>query len=121
MTEESFRFRASPSAVPGTMPPTKVAAKVRAPPIRDASSTLPGRSLYIHNPTRSAMGIVQAIVNVPHELPGTTRIALGGSANSAFVAVMVEVTGPGGSRSRKPSLIVIEFLPSFQTSVAPGE
>jgi hypothetical protein len=27
----------------------------------------------MYKPTKSAMGIVQAIVNVPHELPGTRR------------------------------------------------
>ena len=28
---------------------------------------------YMYKPTNSAIGIVQAIVNVPHELPGTSR------------------------------------------------
>ena len=27
----------------------------------------------MYQPTKSAIGIVQAIVNVPHELPGTSR------------------------------------------------
>jgi hypothetical protein len=40
---------------------------------------VPGRILYIHKPTSSAIGIVQAIVKVPHELPGTRRTASAGN------------------------------------------
>ena len=36
----------------------------------DASTTRPLRILYMYSPTNSAIGIVQAMVNVPHELPG---------------------------------------------------
>ena len=32
----------------------------------------PLRMRYIHRPTNRAIGIVQAMVNVPQELPGTT-------------------------------------------------
>ena len=32
----------------------------------------------MYQPTNSAIGIVQAIVNVPHELPGTSRSAFCG-------------------------------------------
>ena len=37
----------------------------------DASTTRPGRMLYIHKPTNRAIGMVQAMVNVPQEEPGT--------------------------------------------------
>ena len=33
----------------------------------------------MYKPTKSAIGIVQAIVNVPHELPGTSISRPGGS------------------------------------------
>src|SRR5438270_827852 len=39
----------------------------------DASTTWPGRILYMYSPTNSAIGMVQAIVNVPHGLPGIAR------------------------------------------------
>ena len=45
---------------------------VSAPPMSDASTTLPLRMRYMYRPTNRAIGIVQAMVNVPHELPGTT-------------------------------------------------
>ena len=32
----------------------------------------------MYQPTNSAIGIVQAIVNVPHELPGTSRRVFSG-------------------------------------------
>ena len=45
----------------------------------EASSVLPGRSLNMYRPMNNAMGMVQAIVNVPQEEPGTTRTASLGS------------------------------------------
>ncbi len=33
----------------------------------DASTTFPLRMRYMHRPTNSAIGIVQAMVNVPHD------------------------------------------------------
>ena len=44
----------------------------------DASRIFPLRKRYMYQPTKSAIGIVQAIVNVPHELPGTSRTASSG-------------------------------------------
>src|SRR5262245_17009783 len=48
------------------------APRVIAPPTMDASTIRPLRMRYIHRPTKSAIGIVQAIVNVPQLLPGIT-------------------------------------------------
>ncbi len=39
----------------------------------------------MYQPTKSAIGIVQAIVNVPHELPGTSRLAPSGKTQSLAV------------------------------------
>ena len=49
----------------------------------DASITRPGRILYMYRPTNSAIGIVQAMVNVPQEEPGTRRTAPAGRAARA--------------------------------------
>ncbi len=59
------------SAEPGIQLPATVAASTAAAPIAEASTTRPLRILYIYNPTTSAIGTVQAMVNVPHELPAT--------------------------------------------------
>ena len=67
------------SAEPGIQFPATVAANVAAAPISDASTTCPLRSLYMYRPINSAIGTVQAIVNVPHELPGTACFAPAGS------------------------------------------
>src|SRR5690348_13225257 len=66
---------------PGTQCPTTTAASTRAPPITDASATRPGRMRYIHRPTNRAIGTVQAMVNVPHELPGTICLDPAGRVN----------------------------------------
>src|SRR3954452_24109075 len=60
---------------PGIKTPANVAASTAAAPITDASTVFPGRNLDMYQPTNSAIGIVQAIVNVPQELPGTSRLA----------------------------------------------
>src|SRR5439155_25781860 len=62
-----------------THPPTNVATSVSAPPMSDASTIRPLRILYMYRPTNRAMGMVQAIVNVPHDEPGTRRTAPGGN------------------------------------------
>src|SRR3954453_8887775 len=62
-------------AQPRPQAPAPVAASTPAAPTSDASTTRPLRNRYMYQPTNSAIGIVQAIVNVPHELPGTTRLA----------------------------------------------
>src|SRR6476620_3298201 len=73
MTCVSVRLNAWPKAVSLIQPPRKTAPSVRVAPTIDASTVFPGRTLYIHRPTSRAIGIVQAIVNVPHEEPGTMR------------------------------------------------
>src|SRR5678810_820984 len=67
-----------------------VAANVSTPPTIDASTTCPGRILYIHNPTSSAMGIVHAMVNIPHEEPGTRRTAPSGNENACAFSSFAE-------------------------------
>ena len=66
---ESWKYGSS--GEPGIQPPMTVAANVAAAPISEASTTRPLRMRYMYSPTNSAIGIVQAIVNVPQELPGT--------------------------------------------------
>ncbi len=46
---------------------------------REASTTCPLRSTYMYQPTNKAIGTVQAMVNVPHELPATACMAPAGS------------------------------------------
>src|SRR3954468_16646013 len=91
---------------PGIQSPATTAASVRTPPMSDASTTRPGRMRYIHSPTSRAIGIVQAMVNVPHELPGTTweqslgRVYVGGTETgngslfgpSPLIAITVSFT-----------------------------
>ena len=67
------------SREPGTQLPTKTAVSVSAAPINEACTTAPGRIRYMYSPTKSAIGIVQAIVNVPHEEPGTSTSQPSGS------------------------------------------
>ena len=47
-------------------PPTSPSI-MRTTPMTVASSTLPGRSTFIHQPISSAIGIVLAIVNSPRD------------------------------------------------------
>src|SRR5262249_21701154 len=72
---------------PGIQWPAMVTAIVAAAPISDASRIFPRRNLYIYRPTNSAIGIVQAIVNVPHELPGTANTAPAGNVTRPSTAV----------------------------------
>ena len=60
-------------------PPRIVAPMTPAAPISDASVTRPGRMRYIHRLTSSAIGIVQAMVNVPQALPGMICCVFSGS------------------------------------------
>ena len=73
------------------------AARTPATPIMLASPILPGRTRYIHSPTRSAIGIVMAIVNVPHELPRsafTTAIPSPASATTTMMRIATDPTVP---------------------------
>src|SRR6478736_1759041 len=69
------------SGEPGIQWPAIVTPIVAAAPISEASRILPLRSLYMYSPTKSAIGIVQAIVNVPQELPGTSCVTPAGSVS----------------------------------------
>src|SRR5262249_42977972 len=72
------------SAEPGTQLPTTTAPSVARAPSSDASTTAPLRILYMYRPTNSAMGMVQAMVKVPQELPGTTWTQPGGNVTAPF-------------------------------------
>src|SRR3954453_11370373 len=65
-------------AQPRPQAPAPVAASTPAAPTTEASTIFPLRNRLMYQPTNSAIGIVQAIVNVPHELPGTRRRAVAG-------------------------------------------
>src|SRR5437764_262600 len=82
--------------------PATVAASTPAAPTSDASTTFPLRNRYMYQPTNSAIGIVQAMVNVPHELPGTSRRAFLGRRNESGPASLLSVD-PGGMASRNDS------------------
>ena len=56
-------------------------------PITDASATLPGRKLFIHQPISSAIGIVLAIVNRPQGLPRSALTTT--SARTARRMIMI--------------------------------
>ena len=59
------------SGEPGINRPKTVTATTATAPISDASTTCPLRIRYMYKPTKSAIGMVQAMVNVPQELPLT--------------------------------------------------
>ena len=70
-------------------------------PMADASATLPGRILYIHNPVSSAAGIVSRIVNIPHGLSAnaftTTNPILASvqiRMNNVATELVTPATGP---------------------------
>src|SRR5262245_52642463 len=63
---------------PGIQLPATVAAIVSTAPINDACTTAPLLMRYMYRPTNSAIGIVQAIVKVPHDEPGTSTSHPGG-------------------------------------------
>src|SRR5262245_36419798 len=69
------------SAEPGIQFPATVTPVGAAAPHSEASTTRPLRSLYMYRPTSSAMGIVQAMVNAPQELPGTSCTTPEGSVS----------------------------------------
>src|SRR4051794_40338030 len=106
------RLKAWPSGVSLMYPPRKTAPSVRAAPTIDASTTLPGRSLYIHRPTSRAMGIVQAMVNVPHDEPETRRTEPAGI--EASLGPKNETCGPPSTgvprASHRPHFISVGVL-----------
>ena len=76
-----------------------MAANVAAAPISDASTTRPLRILYMYKPINSAIGTVQAIVNVPHELPGHELLGPG-RQRDAMVATVLEHVARASLRPR---------------------
>ena len=68
--------------------------------------TFPLRRRYMYQPTKSAMGIVQAMVKVPHELPGTSRRACSGRT-SPFPPGFDLRNEPWGTASRNVSWMTI--------------
>src|SRR3954464_15713573 len=93
---------------PGTSAPAYVAASTPAAPTSEASTTLPLRNRYMYQPTNRAIGIVQAIVNVPHELPGTSRLASLGRTNPTPSGPSF-IDEPGGIERRNGSWNVISW------------
>src|SRR3954453_2273029 len=92
-------------AQPRPQAPAPVAASTPAAPTTEASTTFPLRNRYMYQPTNSAIGIVQAMVNVPHELPGTSRLAsLGRVQPPPGLPLSAE---PAGTASRNDSWNVI--------------
>ncbi len=108
------RLKAWAMPDPGAIiPPMKVAARVRAAPMSDASTTFPGRILYMYRPTNKAMGIVQAMVNVPQYEPGTRRTAPVSFAWPSFQSSgLAHLSG-------KDSPKTMVFLSEFQRRVEP--
>ena len=67
-------------------PPTRPSISSTTP-ISDASTTLPGRTCFIHQPMRNAMGIVVAIVNRPHGLPRSALTTTSASTASRMIMI----------------------------------
>src|SRR4051812_32113484 len=80
---------------PGIDAPAIVAASTATAPTSDASTTRPLRNRYMYQPTNRAIGIVQAIVNVPHELPGTSRLAPAGRTQPRPSGLLASRDEPG--------------------------
>ena len=68
----------------------------------------PGRSLCIHRPTSKAIGIVQAMVNAPHDDPGTTCLVPAGSVSVGPSAG----TASAGQRNANASLRTVSAWPA---------
>src|SRR5579883_1176675 len=96
MVPSREREKYGSSREPGTQFPATTAARISAPPMSDASTTRPGRRRYMYSPTRSATGIVQAMVNVPQELPGTSWTEPAGRMYSVGSFEIVFGSTPGG-------------------------
>src|SRR3954454_22236519 len=103
-----FRDRENkgPSDEVGIDAPAIVAASTATAPTSDAATTYPLRKRYMYQPTNRAIGIVQAIVNVPHELPGTSRFAPSGRTQPSPSGLLFMAL-PDGTSSVNGSLKVI--------------
>src|SRR4051794_41859378 len=81
----------------------------------DASTTRPFRILYMYRPTNSAIGMVQAMVNVPQDEPGTSRTAPAVS----LVESLAQVSGDA-LFTWNDSLNVIDERPPFHSIRVPA-
>src|ERR1019366_2007037 len=79
-------------------PPATVATSTPTGPMADASTTRPLRKRYIQKLTNSAIGIVQAMVKVPQELPGMTCTQP--SPNVTFPSCDVGSAESGGHKGK---------------------
>ena len=70
--------------------PPQIAASTRTNPMADVSSTRPGRRRRKYIPIRNAIGIVIAIVNVPHGLCFNALTTI--SAQTASRMTRMEIT-----------------------------
>src|SRR3954447_23393095 len=97
---------------PGIEAPATVAASTATAPTSDASTTFPLRKRYMYQPTNRAIGMVQAMGNAPHELPGTSRLAPSGRSQPS----------PPGSPFRRDDCGTWSLNDSFRviTSSGPG-
>lgn len=105
--------------------PATVTASVAAAPMREASKIFPRRSLYMYKPTNNAMGIVQAIVKVPQELPGTACLMPEGRTSlspevSKGCALVEEVSGDLARVILKDSLRMMGAVSAYWIWVPGG-
>jgi hypothetical protein len=78
----------------------------------EASTTFPFRNRYMYQPTSSAIGIVQAIVNVPQELPGTSRLAPAGMTRPSPSGLDFKDSRAGIARSNDSWKVIASRFPS---------
>ena len=91
------RVKYGPRNECGTRPPTITAASTPTTPMMLASTIRPGLMRYIQRPTSRAIGMVIAIVNVPHELSRsalTTAKPRPASATMMMMRTAIEATAP---------------------------
>src|SRR5438552_2873043 len=95
----------------------------------DASTIRPLRMRYIQRPTNRAMGMVQAIVNVPQLLPGMTWtlplgsvywVGVGVVANPMVTPSGINSTSGTGARTRKDSDRLLSVAPPGYRTVQLG-
>src|SRR3954463_8405873 len=113
------RLNIGSSRGPGMYAPATVAARTPTAPSSDASTTFPLRNRYMYQPTSNAIGIVQAIVNVPHELPRTSRVVFVGRKSPGPVLSAVRFWS-FGTASSNDSWNVIDWPGAKRYSVPGG-
>ena len=97
--------------------PPKIAASTSKNPNAEASSTFPGRMRRRYNPIRTAMGIVMAMVKVPHGLDFSALTTTRATAPSRMMMMLITDT----YETRPPTFPISVFaisvidLPSRRT------